>query len=346
VPELGLLRPFEADFRMAMICIYCSQSDDGQFRGKEHVIPRAFGRFNNNFTLRCVCDPCNAYFSRELELALGRGSAEAVLRLHHGLKPVEEATDLDPSRVRIRISQRGPAEGALATFRPHPVTGTLESVVLPQAGFRRKGTTDWVWFTEERLGDRDALEPYRTGVEIKILAPDEASRQSLMRKIQQAGVTIREEGPIHEEAPVTETKLHVRSELDEKIRRAYAKIGLNYLAHCEGVEFALRPEFNAVRDFVRLERKPTYDPVIATNRAILADDSPRWRGTEGHLVTMCWANGCRDLICCVSLFNRMTFDVYLCRNYEGVWRDIKRGHHFNIQTRTISKIKLVSTALL
>jgi len=35
----------------------------------------------------CVCDDCNHFFSRELELALGRDSAEAFLRIECGGKP-------------------------------------------------------------------------------------------------------------------------------------------------------------------------------------------------------------------------------------------------------------------
>jgi hypothetical protein len=59
-----------------MECIYCNAIEPLDFP-KEHVVPKAFGRFRNSLTLDCVCDECNTFFGRELEVFLTRDSVEA-----------------------------------------------------------------------------------------------------------------------------------------------------------------------------------------------------------------------------------------------------------------------------
>ena len=50
---------------------------------RDHVMPEAFGTFDENWTLDCVCKACNGHFGRTIELTLARGSTEALLRLRH-----------------------------------------------------------------------------------------------------------------------------------------------------------------------------------------------------------------------------------------------------------------------
>ena len=54
-------------------CIYCRAT--GVVFDRDHVIPEAFGMFENNFVLTCVCKSCNKFFGDELELVLGRTAA-------------------------------------------------------------------------------------------------------------------------------------------------------------------------------------------------------------------------------------------------------------------------------
>src|SRR4051812_32898742 len=51
-------------------CIYCGSTQPPTKR--EHVMSRALGMFEQNWTLDCVCDDCNKYFGDNLELPLGR----------------------------------------------------------------------------------------------------------------------------------------------------------------------------------------------------------------------------------------------------------------------------------
>jgi len=78
-------------------CIYCRSS--GELFPKEHVVPKAFGRFRDNLTLDCVCGACNTFFNRELELFLTRDSVEAILRVRYGVSTSSGRRKLGKSRL-------------------------------------------------------------------------------------------------------------------------------------------------------------------------------------------------------------------------------------------------------
>jgi hypothetical protein len=63
-------------------CIYCRATTAvARFTRPEHVIPKAFGRFEHNLTIFCV----------NLEVSFNRNSGEALMRLLSGVKPPAEA---------------------------------------------------------------------------------------------------------------------------------------------------------------------------------------------------------------------------------------------------------------
>ena len=67
-------------------CIFCLEGDPAEGFNTEHVIPRAFGTFENNLTLTdMVCRSCNQFFGDNLELIFARDSFEAYDRILHGL---------------------------------------------------------------------------------------------------------------------------------------------------------------------------------------------------------------------------------------------------------------------
>ena len=65
---------------------------------RDHVMPRAFGRFTNSPILGCVCDECNAAFGVSIAREVGRDSLEALLRVYKGTKPASESHELGRSR--------------------------------------------------------------------------------------------------------------------------------------------------------------------------------------------------------------------------------------------------------
>ena len=98
----------------APTCAYCKETQPlTTFERTEHVIPAAFcAGFSGVLTLApslrpAICDRCNQRFGDTLELALGRDSYEAVLRLHHGMKPARDAGDVGQRRLEFTLPEDG-----------------------------------------------------------------------------------------------------------------------------------------------------------------------------------------------------------------------------------------------
>ena len=69
--------------------------------------PKPSAHFSRTGPLDCVCDECNEYFADKLELALGRDSREALLRIELGLKPAAGASELLNRRIRTTLQDPG-----------------------------------------------------------------------------------------------------------------------------------------------------------------------------------------------------------------------------------------------
>lgn len=320
-------------------CIYCRTPSSIRFP-REHVIPEAFGKFKNNFTLRCVCPECNSYFGRELELFLTRDSGEALLRLRYGVKPVPEAGDIRNTRVKLTVDVPGPWFGAQIILKADETGTKLVSEQVPQVAFRKLPDGEWRWFTEEELVDASRFEEFRKGTEIRIVGPSEEAMQRLIRRLGELGIPFKQQGTI--EQPITDNgqiEALVLYEIDQVILRSIGKIAFNYIARMQGADFVLRNDFDHFRQFVRYGNEPPWKPAVRpTGTPILSDDSPRWRQTNGHLITFGWSGDGRGIQGQVSLFNSITYKALFCPNFLGLWCPLGSGHHFDIQTRTISKL--------
>ncbi len=130
-------------------CIYCSTDKAPTEFNTEHVVPVAFGTFENNFTLNdCVCSDCNDYFGRTLDRTLSRDSAEALIRFHAGIKPVEEVKDLTGRRLVLELDVEGPWHGVRLELDSED--GELVIVPAAQAMFEAANEAGWVVMTERR----------------------------------------------------------------------------------------------------------------------------------------------------------------------------------------------------
>ena len=287
-------------------------------------------------TIRCVCGDCNNYFSKHLELILARDSHESYRRLQHGMKPRSEAAELRGSRVVIKVAE-GSWAGARVVLDYDEEQQKMVVIPLPQVAFKKPGE-DWVWFEEAQLTGPDVVAEFR-GKEIKIFgSPEEQKR--LSGKLESFGITFKENLPLElATGPDGTIDLQFESDVDPTICRAIAKIAFNYLAYVKDAKFALRPDFDSIRSFIRFNVLTRALPVNLSNKPILFDDTRGWKQTHGHLITLEWDRSGNVLICKVSLFNTLTYGVYMCRTFTGVWHDITSGHHFDIQSMTIAPLR-------
>jgi len=120
------------------VCIYCLVDSDSGFTKSEHVLPRAFGKFEQNLTLiGVVCDDCNQFFGNELETPFARDTPDGLDRFILGGKNPDDYKSMGRrSSMRFQIDQ-GQLAGAAVVQRP--VDGVLRVEPIEQIGVSMTG---------------------------------------------------------------------------------------------------------------------------------------------------------------------------------------------------------------
>jgi HNH endonuclease len=244
-------------------CIYCPQTDPDRFRGVEHVIPQGFGRFGSETpTLDCVCDDCNAYFGRELDLLLTRETFEGISRYSRG----QFSSEARPQR-RVSLTLADPAEAGDFVGLRVSVDGTTGRLMAPAAQFHihnfRTGK-DEVYFLPQIAGLTLPEEDYgKPGTNdekgtwrCKILAPSREARDAMVEALQRGGIDFRPGMPFQnpwasESGEPPSFLVEITSEVDKPHKRAIAKILMNFVAFHLGRDEALRSRWDSLRRYVR-----------------------------------------------------------------------------------------------
>jgi hypothetical protein len=312
-----------------------------QFSRPDHVVPKAFGRFKNNFTIFCVCESCNQWFGDNLESSFGRNSGEAILRLLFGVKPHAEANEVGGERVEIKLDDDDELKGAKVYFAATE-EGQLVTIAPVQVGFRVPGTKQTKWFLQAEL-TKEAVQPY-AGCENYTIGGNEADYARVEQKLVELGLSRQETMWIHpdESQILKQTLVRVDYQLDVEVFRAVAKIGFNYMAHQAGAEFCLLPEFDPFRRFVRYGEGEQDDFIRLGTDALLFEER-RFGGkqTRGHLVTFEWHPRKDAPTGSVKLFNDLHYKLEFAKRMYALWRELRSGHHFDITDMTIDQLSVV-----
>ena len=313
-------------------CIYCFSTTPP--RGVEHVVSKAIGVFEQNWTLDCVCDECNNYFSKTHELTLGRDSAEGLLRVMTGVKPVEKIEEFRNRNVTFSLEHPGPLNGALLRMRADG--NNVVPVPTPQVAFRREGG-DWEHVLERDLTLEVVASLSGSSVEIKILGVNaNGDLERLKEKLRSLGVEFQEEWRLMDE-PLAQagdpfSVLHTFNITDDH-RRAAAKICFNYLAKVMGADFARRSEFDHVRRFIRYGGGNGSHLVSVQRMSVLVGTDAQRSRTHG--MGFEWMPDRRELVGIATFFNEMTYGVRLGHNPTDEWVGFSSLHFFDPTTREI-----------
>ncbi len=151
-------------------CVYCRNTGGKNLFTREHVIPQAFGKFTNNFTLLGeVCRECNQYFGDKLEIVLARGSYEAIARIEQEISPPEGVENLIQGRIDISLSSANEEKGLVLAFVERE--GKLSVEPQPQVRFSSKAGDGFFYVTNDELNDPEFdLPPDANLSDIAILA--------------------------------------------------------------------------------------------------------------------------------------------------------------------------------
>ena len=328
-------------------CIYCLAENQKSAFNREHVLHESFGKFRGALTLTCeVCKVCNQYFGDDLDRILGRDSFEAFLRLRYGIKPSEECSDIPYNRLTITVPEgNGDWTGVKVVYEPpsvHP---------LPQLGFPRRGTGDYIYFTlpEVEKGIQVDYFDVKNGSEVKIIANTKDEYEKLISFLRKSNILM---GTEREFSPgkLDDGKLNVKIEfiIDTILARGIAKIGFNYMAKMCGSTFACKDDFNTIRQFIRYEKLPPgelRETIEPSRRSLLANDDFS-RRRFGHILLVEWDITRRHVLAGVSLFNSITWTIMLARNNAGIFREIKSCHFYDIQHRVVKQWPVFSRELV
>jgi hypothetical protein len=296
-----------------LVCIYCKET--GKKFSREHVIPQAFGKFGSRtLVIHCVCQECNTFFSHEFEQAISYGSLEAIQRWKQGLKPMETRSKIDSRRINLKA--RG---GVVDGLRLDPVTMTREEILQFDLTRAHKLV---IWNPEQR-------EEFDT----------EFRRLGYM--------TEKNAEPSKVDMPAG-TKLSgtMTVTIDIKTGRTMAKIAFNYLAYVCGADFALRPDFDIMRNYIRRGIKPPYDCMRVAGMEESARRGPLDKHV-GHFLILHAHDKGAIIYARVALFSGHTYHFALSKYFSSLFIPEPLasgiGHRFDIATK---RTELLSRKLL
>jgi len=311
-------------------CIYCLRSDGVTFRGKEHVIPQAFGTFGSETpTLDSVCDDCNGYFGRELDQLLARETWEGITRYQKGQLSSELRVQ---KRLKVMLAP-GDEVGDFAGVITGGIDGTTGRVLPPPPQLHvlnRKSGQKEVFFArdlptlvldESAYGTASA--PGQSGMRTWWVLGNNAAEfeifvVALKRRFPHFEIAARFQPPafasLQDDQEQSTLPIMVEGTIDALQKRAIAKVLFNFTAKYVGTSEVRRPEWDKARNFIRygngsLKLWLTQEPFWSaqeTNDFRFEDDS----------INIRVENGSANVIGLVQFYNLFTYHIVLAQEHQ------------------------------
>lgn len=292
-------------------CPYCQESPPvAKYERREHVIPQAFGRFEQNLIAWNVCDACNEYFDRELDRVLARGTYEGFLRFRHGNKPAREYRHAGRDTRLWFKACSGPWTGMHLRHRLSTQGDALMLEPAKQIGFSAtKSDKPTYYLVEETPLKERCREIF--GDEVFFSAVGFTSEEEVRTVLRSLGFG--EMGELQTEHGIVSENTMIRVEqvakADRRVFRAIAKIAMNYL-DARFPQLSRMEIFYDICHFVRRDRVPSFSPVRASFGPIIGNE-PAGHRFLGHVVTLRYDPRRDEIMAIVSLYNQIRYDVLL-----------------------------------
>lgn len=328
-----------------MKCIYCLEDKQSNyFKNREHVLPESFGSFKNNFTLKnMVCDVCNVFLGNNIEIYLARDTFEGgTLRYETNVKNPSKFKSIGKKgQLKIKILE-GIYKGVYVYRDYSDENGTILIKPYSQIGFLQS-SGDYKYYLLDETPQKSDLKQNEYNLKdiipIRVLACDPNHAKKILNE---KGFNIVNLNDIEVTNDISNNFLctcEVEREIDDIVFRAAAKIGFNYLGYWEGTDFVCHNLFDPIRNYIRWGEK-TDIPLRGMQKGpFFSDEKCANRKRLGHIITINWESNERSLVVRISLFNLMIYFIRLAKDESGKFKNIKRGHFFNIQGRNILEMK-------
>jgi len=310
------------------------------FTKAEHVLPQAFGKFRDNLTLHgVVCDTCNKYFGDNLELHLSRDSFEGMARFDYDVKKQHEFKSLGKqSRLSIKVNE-GTFKGAYAYRELSEQEGRITVKPIPQVGFKKSDGMGYEYFSLDRIPDKDYLDRNFDLKKKKSIVTLGCSSEVAHEYFLKKGISFQADGD-EDYLPETQAnwECEVTGRIDQTIFRAIAKIAFNYLSYWTGSEFVIQRAFDPIRQYILRGEKASYPFVVILENAILSDEPVEGKRRLCHLIIFDKSKNGLSIVSKVSLFNLMTYSVFLAKDYQGIDFVVRKGQLFNVANGDILEL--------
>ena len=139
--------------------------------------------------------------------------------------------------------------------------------------------------------------------------------------------------------PQPEMTTRVSYLFDTIIRRCVAKMAFNYLAYAlsEDSRLLLRADFDRVRTFVRDGTLAEDEIVSPIGSPRLTEESRKGSLVDGHMIGVGWSAD-ENILCNLSIFNAMTYQVLLCPKVSGTLVCVASVHSFDFKTKEAKRL--------
>jgi hypothetical protein len=325
-----------------MKCIYCLQNKRTEDFNREHVVPRAFGAFDNNLVLhQIVCRECNSLFGNTIDKALSRYSFEAVERYRTKLKSADRLEELSYQNIELTYSGEGPWAGVRFCYYDENEELVLD--LIPQVGiwFSGDAKRSFITLPELKSMSDEQTRPLKSEAQILIFVKADEEFEEIKTELERLGTKYEHRGKLEtlqlDESFSGEASFIYTFSTD--IRRAVCKICFNYLASAHGKDLALSDDFNAMRSFIRHGCEPEYRYFSASNHPILRYDTSDVRQTDSHMITLDLESSTLTVFAQLSFFNTITYRVVLAPQYSGlIFYGFRTGHSFDWANRLVNRL--------
>jgi hypothetical protein len=320
---------------LVVTCLYCEEAKTTDQFNREHVLPEAFGRYDeNNFVLYPrVCRVCNSYFGTNLDGPLARDSKEGLDRFAHGGVELKKGRRLPGTRLRLK-RRGGRFDGALLRWALDDTGTYLSAIPAAQLGFARSEDGPFEWFPIAELPSPEALRSEQFPHCIAGGVPREEAA-ALVERLGFGTVLATELVDLPDADGMVATTTEGR--IDQTLRRAIAKIAFNYFAY-RYADIASLDHFRGIRRYVRFGEEPAANPVAMSADRILGGLAPDVQ-VVGHIITASWDGAAHGVVAQVSLFDWVQYRVTLSTStflVPPVF--VESGHLFNPNARQIAEL--------
>lgn len=316
------------------VCIYCLERKSDELFDREHVIPEAFGKFEANLVLDCVCTDCNGYFGSTLDLKLARDSIEGLDRHWSGMKPAAEFKSLGRrSTTRVRFPE-GSIYGGEGYPAPNPDGPDLRVMAYPQLGFEQPDVARR-WFRREEVPEKSTLD--RFGFDLKkelFIHVREMSAEDARELLLSKGYHKLADFTVYDPPPDETIETMMVGIIGEPEKRAATKIAMGYVAAMTSPALVRTTPFDDVRKFARHGLGSSRVHVSENPWAIARADGAPARGH--YLAAATQPSGL--IVAQVSLFLRIRYVVHLMTGPLATSTPIVScAHFFDIDSRRAAR---------